>query len=213
MARARRFIETHWLFFAFQGIISVLFGAFILFTNITVISSLIAVIGVSLLCLGVIEIFSMLYRKHYGNSLALSLILAASEVIIAMMLLFTQDYNMVWALTLLAIYTIGRGILELILAFTAVTDKTDRFMWVTCGICGVIIGIVILNSGGFLDQTAFTKFFSAYMMIFFRFIFGFVFLFTIKCNLSKNTDNRRIFSSVYNFICRSSKSLFQRYFN
>lgn len=166
MARARRFIETHWLFFAFQGIISVLFGAFILFTNITVVQSLVAIIGVSLLCLGVIEIFSMLYRKHYGNSLALSLILAASEVIIAMMLLFTQDYNMAWALTLLAIYTIGRGVLELILAFTAVTDKTDRFMWATCGVCGAIIGIVILNSGGFLDQTAFTKFFSAYMMIY-----------------------------------------------
>lgn len=166
MARARRFIETHWLFFAFQGIISILFGAFILFTNITVVQSLVAIIGVSLLCLGVIEIFSMLYRKHYGNSLALSLILAASEVIIAMMLLFTQDYNMAWALTLLAIYTIGRGVLELILAFTAVTDKTDRFMWVTCGVCGAIIGIVILNSGGFLDQTAFTKFFSAYMMIY-----------------------------------------------
>ncbi|MBQ9403257.1 DUF308 domain-containing protein [Candidatus Saccharibacteria bacterium] len=166
MARARRFIETHWLFFAFQGIISILFGAFILFTNITVVQSLVAIIGVSLLCLGVIEIFSMLYRKHYGNSLALSLILAASEVIIAMMLLFTQDYNMAWALTLLAIYTIGRGVLELILAFTAVTDKTDRFMWATCGVCGAIIGIVILNSGGFLDQTAFTKFFSAYMMIY-----------------------------------------------
>ena len=166
MARARRFIETHWLFFAFQGIISILFGAFILFTNITVVQSLVAIIGVSLLCLGVIEIFSMLYRKHYGNSLALSLILAASEVIIAMMLLFTQDYNMAWALTLLAIYTIGRGVLELILAFTAVTDKTDRFMWATCGVCGAIIGIVILNSGGFLDQTAFTKLFSAYMMIY-----------------------------------------------
>lgn len=166
MVRARRFIETHWLFFAFQGIISILFGAFILFTNITVVQSLVAIIGVSLLCLGVIEIFSMLYRKHYGNSLALSLILAASEVIIAMMLLFTQDYNMAWALTLLAIYTIGRGVLELILAFTAVTDKTDRFMWATCGVCGAIIGIVILNSGGFLDQTAFTKFFSAYMMIY-----------------------------------------------
>lgn len=166
MARARKFIETHWLFFAFQGIVSILFGAFILFTNITTISSLTGIIGVSLLLLGVIEIFSMIYRKHYGNSLLLSLILSASEIAIAMMLLFTQDYNMAWALTLLAIYTIGRGVLELFLAFTAVTDKTDRFMWATCGICGAVIGIVILNSGGFLDQTAFTKFFSAYMMIY-----------------------------------------------
>lgn len=166
MGKARRFIETHWLFYAFQGVASILFGAYLLFTNVTAISSLTATIGIALLCLGVIEIFSLLYRRHYGKSLSLSLILAASEVIIAFMLLFTQDYNMAWALTILAIYTIGRGVLEILLAFTAITDKTDRFMWATCGICGAIIGIVILNSGGFADQTTFVRFFSAYMMIY-----------------------------------------------
>lgn len=166
MLKARKFIETHWLFYAFQGVISVLFGAYILFTNITNISNLTAIVGTSLLCLGVIETFSIMYRKHYGKSLILSLILAVSEVIIALMLLFLQNENMAWALTLLAIYTIGRGVLELLLAFLAVTDKTDRFMWATCGICGVIIGIVILNSGGFTDQTTFVRFFSAYMMIY-----------------------------------------------
>ena len=166
MGKARRFIETHWLFYALQGVASILFGAYLLFTNVTAISSLTATIGTALLCLGVIEIFSLLYRRHYGKSLSLSLILAASEVIIAFMLLFTQDYNMAWALTILAIYTIGRGVLEILLAFTAITDKTDRFMWATCGICGAIIGIVILNSGGFADQTTFVRFFSAYMMIY-----------------------------------------------
>ncbi|MBQ6127720.1 DUF308 domain-containing protein [Candidatus Saccharibacteria bacterium] len=166
MGKAKRFIETHWLFYAFQGVASILFGAFLLFTNITVIHSLTAIIGASLLCLGVIEIFSLLYRRHYGKSLTLSLILSVSEVIIAFMLLFTQDYNMAWALTILAIYTIGRGVLEILLAFTAITDKTDRFMWLTCGICGAIIGVVILNSGGFSDQTTFVRFFSAYMMIY-----------------------------------------------
>jgi len=166
MGKAKRFIETHWLFYAFQGVASVLFGAFLLFTNITVIHSLTAIIGASLLCLGVIEIFSLLYRRHYGKSLTLSLILSVSEVVIAFMLLFTQDYNMAWALTILAIYTIGRGVLEILLAFTAIADKTDRFMWLTCGICGAIIGVVILNSGGFSDQTTFVRFFSAYMMIY-----------------------------------------------
>ncbi len=166
MPRARKFIETHWLFYAFQGVISVLFGAYILFTNITNVSNLTAIVGTSLLCLGVIETFSIMYRRHYGKSLILSLILAVSEAIIALMLLFLQNENMAWALTLLAVYTIGRGVLELLLAFLAVTDKTDRFMWATCGICGVIIGIVILNSGGFTDQTTFVRFFSAYMMIY-----------------------------------------------
>ena len=166
MPKAKKFIETHWLFFVFQGLISILFGAYLLFTNITSIPTLSAIIGVSLLCLGVIEVFSIMYRKHYGKSLILSIILSVSEVAIAFMLLFLQDHNMAWSLALLAIYTIGRGVLELLLAFTAVTDKTVRFMWATCGICGAIIGIVILNSGGFSDQTTFVRFFSAYMMIY-----------------------------------------------
>lgn len=166
MPKAKKFIETHWLFYAFQGAISILFGAYLLFTNITTISVLTGVVGAALLCLGITEAFSLLYRKHYGKSLILSLVLAASEVAIALLLLFTQNYNMAWALTILAIYTIGRGILEILLGFTAITDKTDRFMWIVCGVCGAIIGIVILNSGAFSDQTTFIRFFSAYMMIY-----------------------------------------------
>lgn len=166
MGKAKRFIETHWLFYLFEGAISTIFGAYLLFTNITSISSLSGIIGASLLCLGMVEIFSLLYRKHYGKSLSLSLILAVSEVVIALLLLFMQNYNMAFPLTLLAIYTIGRGVLELLLAFMAVTDKTDRFMWATCGVCGAVIGIVILNSGSFADHTTFVRFFSAYMMIY-----------------------------------------------
>ena len=166
MPKARKFIETHWLFYAFQGVVSFLFGAYLLFTNITAVPTLTAIIGAALLCLGVIEVFSIMYRKHYGKSLILSCILAVSEVVIAFLLLFLQNENMAWALSLLAIYTIGRGVLELLLAFLAVTDKTDRFMWATCGICGAIIGVVILNSGGFVDQTTFVRFFSAYLMIY-----------------------------------------------
>ena len=166
MPRARKFIETHWLFYAFQGVISILFGAYLLFTNITAISTLTGIIGVSLLCLGVIEVFSIMYRRHYGKSLILSIALSVFEVVIAFMLLFMQDYNMAWILSLLAIYTIVRGVLEIVLGFSAITDKTDRFMWISCGVCGAIIGIVILNSGGFADQTTFIRFFSAYMMIY-----------------------------------------------
>ena len=166
MPRARKFIETHWLFYAFQGVISILFGAYLLFTNITAISTLTGIIGVSLLCLGVIEVFSIMYRKHYGKSLILSIALSVFEVVIAFILLFMQDYNMAWILSLLAIYTIVRGVLEIVLGFSAITDKTDRFMWISCGVCGAIIGVVILNSGGFADQTTFIRFFSAYMMIY-----------------------------------------------
>lgn len=165
MPKIKKYIESHWLFYAFQGIASLIFGGYLLFASQSV-PELTAVVGVSLLCLGVIEAFNLTYRKHYGYSLILSLILAVSEVGIALLLLFTRDNGMVWPLTLTAIYTIGRGVLEIILGFTAMTDKTDRFMWIVCGITGAVIGVAILNSGNFHDQSAFIKFFAAYMMIY-----------------------------------------------
>ena len=166
MPRIRKYVESHWLFYAFQGLVSLLFGGYILFAANNSISELAALVGVALLCLGVIELFNLLYRKHFGGSLTLSLILAITEIAIAMLILFTRDNNMVWPLTLIAIYTIGRGILEIVLSFVAMTDKTDRFMWIVCGICACVIGVVILNSGNFISPTSFIKFFGSYMMIY-----------------------------------------------
>ncbi|MBR5620898.1 DUF308 domain-containing protein [Candidatus Saccharibacteria bacterium] len=166
MPKVKKYVESHWLFYALQGVASLAFGGYLLFAVQDSVSELTAIVGVSLLCLGVIETFNLLYRKHYGDSLILSLILAVTEVGIALLMLFTRDYNMAWPLTLTAIYTIGRGILEIILAFKSMTDLTDRFMWIVCGITGAVIGVAILNSGNFMDSTAFIKFFSSYMMIY-----------------------------------------------
>lgn len=166
MANKRKYIESHWLVYAFQGLISLLFGWFVMFTGLKDLASLTGVVGTTLLCLGVIEFFNLLYRKHYGGSLIISLIMAITEVAIALVMLFTQNREMVFPLVLLAIYTIGRGVLEIFLAFTSLTDKTDKFMWAVCGICGCVIGVVILNSGSFVDTTTFVKFFGTYMMIY-----------------------------------------------
>ena len=166
MPKVRKYVESHWLIYAFQGIVSLVFGGYILFAINNSIPALATFVGVTLLCLGVIELFNLLHRKHFGGSLALSLILAITEIVIAMLIIFTRNGNMIWPLTLIAIYTIGRGILEIVLSFVAMTDKTDRFMWTVCGICACIIGIVILNSGDFVSPTAFLKFFGSYMMIY-----------------------------------------------
>ena len=166
MSRTRKFIESHWLVFAFQGLISLLFGGFVLFTGIKDLRAFATIIGGTLLVLGVIEIFSLFCRKHFGGSLIISLIMVAAEIIIAALLLFFNQKDMTWQLMLVAIYTILRGVLAIIAAFTSMTDKTDRFMWTVCGICGAVIGIVILNAGGFFDKTAFIKFFGTYMMVY-----------------------------------------------
>lgn len=166
MVTKRKYIESHWLVYAFQGVVSLLFGWYVMFTGNQDIFSLVSIVASTLLCLGIIEAFNLLHRKHFGGSLIVSLLMAVSEVAIAMLLFFSLNQNLVWQLVLIAVYTMGRGVLEIILAFTSVTDKTDKFMWIVCGICGSVIGVVILNSGSFVDSTTFVKFFGTYMMIY-----------------------------------------------
>ena len=42
--------------------------------------------------------------------------------------------------------------------------STDRFIRVLVGVCGCVIGVAILNAGGY-EITTFVRFFGAYMLI------------------------------------------------
>lgn len=72
--------------------------------------------------------------------------------------------GMTWHLVLIAAYTLLRGIFELVIGFRTTVDPTDRFIWCLCGLCGLLFGIVIFNSGH-LANVDFVRFFGAYMMI------------------------------------------------
>ena len=71
---------------------------------------------------------------------------------------------MVTQLSTLEAYTVIRGIFELVIGFRTTVDPTDRFIWVLCGVCGIVFGFVIFNSGH-LANVDFIRFFGAYMMI------------------------------------------------
>ena len=50
----RKYIDSHWLVFVFQGVISLLFGCVTLFTGDESSANLIPVIGISMLALAVV---------------------------------------------------------------------------------------------------------------------------------------------------------------
>ncbi|MBQ8992230.1 DUF308 domain-containing protein [Candidatus Saccharibacteria bacterium] len=164
--KVKKYIESHWLIFALQGVVGLLFGWFIMFTNITNVSTLVIVAGSTLLALGVIDLANLIYRKKRQQNWGLALMLMFLNVAIGLALLFTKDLNPAWSLGLLAGYTVFCGLFEILLGFKSLSDPTDRFMWIVCGICGCILGFVVLNSGHFEDPTTFLKFFGTYTMIY-----------------------------------------------
>ena len=160
----RKYIDSHWLVFIFQGIIAFLFGCLTLFTSGDSSRGLIPVVGLSLLALAVVEFANSIYRSYNKQGWLVSTGVAVFDAAFGLILLFVMNEGMAWHLVMMSIYTLLRGVFELLIAFRTTVDPTDRFIWGLCGICGVLFAIAIFNSGH-LANVDFMRFFGAYMMI------------------------------------------------
>ena len=174
MSTKRKYIDSHWLVFALHGVIGLVFGLYIIGASlqVTTMNSMITsemlvnIVAIALLTLGVVELLNMFYRARKQETWGLSVVVAFLEIAAAFGLLFTQGQDIVWHLAIIASYTVLRGVFEILIGLRAVDDMTDKFIWIVCGICGVVLGFVILNSGHFSNATTFLQFFGAYMMVF-----------------------------------------------
>ena len=164
--KVKKYIESHWLVFASQGVVGLLFGWFVMFTGIDKVGPLAIISGATLLVLGLIDAANLIYRKRRQQNWGLAIVLMVLNILVGLCLIITNSLNPAWPLTLLAIYTIFCGVFEILIGFKALSDPTDRFMWIVCGICACILGFVVLNSGHFESRTTFIKFFGTYTMIY-----------------------------------------------
>lgn len=161
----RKYIDSHWLVFIFQGAIALFFGCLTLFTSSESPSTITPIIGIALLALAVVEFANSLHRSHNRQGWLIATLVALFDAAFGLTLICITGQEMVWQLSLLAAYTVVRGIFEMLIGFRTTVDPTDRFIWVLTGIAGVIFGIVILNSGHLMNID-FVRFFGAYLFIF-----------------------------------------------
>lgn len=160
----RKYIDSHWLIFCVKGIIAILFGWLALFNSGNSLPNVLSFVAVFLLCLSIVEFTNALHRAVKNNGWFVSVFVAMIDAIVALILLFTLEQNSAWHLIIIASYTLIRGISEIVIGFKTTVDPTDRFIWITCGVCGAIMGAVIFNSGA-LSSTFFVRFFGAYLLV------------------------------------------------
>lgn len=160
----RRFIDKHWLVFLIRGALAVGFGCFILFGGLANVENAVALISVFLLFMGIVDAVGALYSSTKKHGWINSIIDAVVDVLAAMMLLFFAKNNLAQSVAIISIYTIISGVIDIFHGFLSTVDPTDRFIRVLAGICGCVMGAVILNAGGF-EITTFMRFFGAYMLI------------------------------------------------
>lgn len=160
----RKYIDSHWLVFFFQGAIALIFGCITLFAADQTLADLTRIIGVSLLALAVVELANLIHRSFKRQGWLVSILVALFDLGFGIAILCLANQDPVWRISMLASYTLIRGIFEILLGFRTTVDPTDRFIWVLCGICGAIFGIVIFNSGH-LKGVDFIRFFGTYLLI------------------------------------------------
>ena len=160
----RRFIDKHWLVFILRGALAIVFGCLTLFGGLADIQNVIALISVLLLVMGIVDAMGALYGSAKKHGWLNSVIDAQIDVIAAVALLFFAKSDLAISLIIISIYTILSGVIDIFHGFLSTVDPTDRFIRIFAGICGCVMGVVILNAGNF-EITTFIRFFGAYMLI------------------------------------------------
>ena len=160
----RKYIDKHWIVFIIRSFLAGAFGFLLLFSGLAEIENVVVEISVFLLLMGVVDSISALYNSTKKRGWINSVIDAGVDVVAAVALLFFAKGDITNSVVVLSVYTIVSGVIDVFHGFVSTVDPTDRFIRILAGVCGCVIGIVILNAGNF-EITTFIRFFGAYMLI------------------------------------------------
>lgn len=160
----RRFIDKHWFIFIVRGVLAGVFGLIALFGGMANVETMVSIISLFLLFMGIIDSASALYNSTKKRGWINSIIDAFIDVAAALLLLFFSQNNIVFGLVILSVYTILSGVIDIFHGFLSTSDPTDRFIRILAGICGCVMGAVIINAGEF-EVSTFIRFFGAYMLV------------------------------------------------
>ncbi len=168
----RKFIEKHWLVFCIRGALALIAGFFCLSVQITdftqstspVLAQTASLISIFLLTMGIVDASSALYNSAKKRGWINSVIDSLVDVIAALCLIIFTHENIAYITVVLAVYTIVSGIIDIAHSVIDGEDKTDRFIRISVGVCGAVMGFIILNSGDF-EISTFIRFFGAYILV------------------------------------------------
>lgn len=168
MSTKRKFIESHWLTFAIKGIISLIAGLCIMLTGRDSVSGLTWIVGMTMVCLAIIELTNCVHRKRRNHNIGFALFLGLLEMWIAIALLvanipgIAENDLIVLRVSLLSGYVLFASVVTIVMGFKGFDNMTDRFMWIVNGMLGCVLALVMFNGTSMLTHL---KLFGTYLMI------------------------------------------------
>ena len=168
MSTKRKFIESHWLTFAIQCIISLIAGLCIMLTGRDSVSGLTWIVGMTMVGLAIIELTNCVHRKRRNHNIGFALFLGLLEMWIAIALLvanipgIAENDLIVLRVSLLSGYVLFASVVTIVMGFKGFDNMTDRFMWIVNGMLGCVLALVMFNGTSMLTHL---KLFGTYLMI------------------------------------------------
>ena len=160
----RKYIDKHWMVFVVRSLLAGALGILLLFGGMNQMNNVVVEISIFLLLMGVIDSVGALYNSTKKRGWINSVIDAAVDVIAAVALLAFANKDLTISVAILSVYTVISGAIDIFHGFVSTVDPTDRFIRILVGVCGCVIGVAILNAGGY-EITTFIRFFGTYMLI------------------------------------------------
>ena len=160
----RKYIDKHWMVFVVRSLLAGAFGILLLFGGMNQMNNVVVEISIFLLLMGVIDSVGALYNSTKKRGWINSVIDAAVDVIAAVALLAFANKDLTISVAILSVYAVISGAIDVFHGFMSTVDPTDRFIRILVGVCGCVIGVAILNAGGY-EITTFIRFFGTYMLI------------------------------------------------
>lgn len=141
----KKYVEAHWWAFFIQSLVALGLGAAALFMPGITMSFAVFVIALGLIAMGLVELVRVFCSIKEKRGLGLSLLVAIFQFGIGGFLLWNPEIGFDLLTIILAAWLIVRGVMDMVIGFTALADGVDKYIWSVAGIAGVVVGIVILN--------------------------------------------------------------------
>jgi len=143
----KNYLESYWWYFMGQAIVAIVFGVVALLAPITTMRAFVLILVIALILMGSVGVARMVkdYEKKPHRRWGDSLVIALVELILGLYFLIHLNAGFQLTALVLGFVVLARGIFDLIVGLWNVKDSTDKFFWITAGVAGIIIGIVILN--------------------------------------------------------------------
>lgn len=141
---SRTILERYWWAITIRGIVSVLFGLFVLFWTKDILQVLVLLFALFVTASGIVNIFASFAARDAHEHWWVYLVKGIFEVILGIIIFIYPLISIIAIVYLIALWALILGIIELWISSNILREVAQRWILTTTGIFSIIIAILLV---------------------------------------------------------------------